>query len=187
MLESGTASFPLARSIRTDEGAPIGEVFSFVSGLYFRGKLAYARRFAKPPRGRADQGVLIITPEDGLWTPGRRMGVDRLGRFAGVAVDSGNPAFRRPLEKSAEDLAADLGGRSDVVLLGSIASKKYVDVLGPIFGQQLLFPRDFVGRGDMSRGALMLRSVEEGRELEYASVVGSTRRGARAPRLGPPR
>ena len=34
-----------------DGGAPIGEVFSFLSSLYFRGKLTYAQRFAAPPTG----------------------------------------------------------------------------------------------------------------------------------------
>jgi hypothetical protein len=52
-----------------------------------------------------------------------------------------------------------------------------------MFGPRLHFPADFVGRGDMSRGGLMLRCVTEGRELEYAPILGATRRGARPPKL----
>jgi DNA polymerase (family 10) len=44
------ARFDLARQVRAAPGAPLGEVFSFLSGLYFRGKLAYAEAFARPPR-----------------------------------------------------------------------------------------------------------------------------------------
>ena len=41
--------FPLARALHSGEGATLGEVFSFLSGLYFRGKLAHAEAFARPP------------------------------------------------------------------------------------------------------------------------------------------
>jgi hypothetical protein len=71
------------------------------------------------------------------------------------------------------------------VLLGSIASPKYVDVLLDIFGNRLRFPRDFVGRGDMSRGGLLLRRAREGVELEYARIAGAARHGARPPKLPP--
>ena len=59
-------------------------------------------------------------------------------------------------------LAAEIGPDCDVVLLGSVASPKYVDVLTDIFGHRLRFPIEFVGRGDMSRGGLLLRQVQEG-------------------------
>jgi hypothetical protein len=72
-----------------------------------------------------------------------------------------------------------------VVLLGSIASDKYVNVLLDIFGEALLFPREFVGRGDMSRGGLMLRQVEDREELEYIPVAGAVRRGGRPAKLMP--
>jgi hypothetical protein len=71
----------------------------------------------------------------------------------------------------------------DVVLLGSIATGKYVDVLLEIMGTRLLFPTDFVGRGDMSRGALMLRAARKGSELSYEPVAGAVRRGRRARRV----
>ena len=63
------------------------------------------------------------------------------------------------------------------MLLGSIASPKYVDVLTGIFGARLLFPIAFVGRGDMSRGGLLLRHASDGVELDY--VAGARRVAAR--------
>src|SRR5262249_55103265 len=69
MMLKPNAQFDLARQLHDTAGAPLGEVFSFVSGLYFRGKLAYARRFARPP-DPADPvvagGVLVITTNAGL-------------------------------------------------------------------------------------------------------------------------
>ena len=98
-----------------------------------------------------------------------------------VAPD--NPKYRRPLERSAKAIAADIGADCEVVLLGSIASPKYVDVLG-IFGDRLVFPSAFVGRGDMSRGgvAAALRSASA-RELDYVPVAGAVRHGGRPPKL----
>lgn len=188
-IASPRASFDLAARLRHG-AAPIGEVFSFVSGLYFRGKLAYARAFARPPEPTgegtlAEDGVLIITSSAGLRAPDTPVTIDALRRFAAESVDAGNAAYRGPLVRSAEALAREVGPDCDVVLLGSIASPKYVDLLVDIFGQRLLFPSDFVGRGDMSRGGLMLRAVAAGLELEYQSVAGAVRRGPRPPKLEP--
>src|SRR5438477_10330555 len=58
------ARFELAMQLRTPMGASIGTTFSFLSGLYFRGKLAYAQRFANPPPGAC--GDLVITTNRGL-------------------------------------------------------------------------------------------------------------------------
>jgi len=41
----------------------------------------------------------------------------------------------------------------------------------------------FVGRGDMSRGGLLLRSVRYEVELDYVPVAGAVRHGPRPPRL----
>jgi hypothetical protein len=71
------------------------------------------------------------------------------------------------------------------VLLGSIATGKYVDLLLEVFGDSLRFPSDFAGRGDMSRGGLLLRCVDARRELAYAPIDGAPRHGPRPPRLGP--
>lgn len=183
---SERAGFDLATRLRGAEGAPLGEVFSFLSGLYFRGKLAYARAFACPPEGvdLDGSGVLVITPNAGLRAPDTRVTLEAIRGFAGVDVSADNPQYRRPLERSARALAEEIGD-CPVVLLGSIASAKYVDVLLGIFGDRLLFPEAFVGRGDMSRGGLLLRCVAAREELAYVPVAGAVRKGARPPKLDP--
>jgi hypothetical protein len=162
----------------------LGDVFMFVSGLYFRGKLTYALRFAAPPEPDSS-GVHIITPSAGLRSPDTYVTRHAIEAFSDADVHQDNPQYRRPLERSARAVARDIGSECDVVLLGSIASPKYVDVLLDIFGSRLRFPIDFVGRGDMSRGGLLLRQAREGTELEYVPVAGAVRHGARPPRLPP--
>jgi len=187
IIMSERATFELAVRLR-DQGAPIGEVFSFLSGLYFRGKLAYARAFARPPEPDSPisgAGAFVITPTAGLRSIDTPVTLAAIRAFAKVDVDAGNPMYRRPLEKSARAIASDIGPDCQVVLLGSIASSKYVDVLQSIFGTRLLFPADFVGRGDMSRGGLMLRCAASGEELHYVPVAGAVRHGQRPPRLDP--
>jgi hypothetical protein len=73
-----------------------------------------------------------------------------------------------------------------VVLLGSIATGKYTSALLEVFGRRLLFPAAFVGRGDMSRGGLLLRAARSGEELSYIPVAGATLHGPRPPKLPPP-
>jgi hypothetical protein len=182
LLQSPDPGHDLGRRIRGREGAELGEVFSFVSSLYFRGKLAYARAFARPPRGLA--GVHVITPCDGLRAPESPLRLGDLRRFAGVPVDAGEGRYRRPLLRDLRALAP-AWAEVEVVLLGSIASPKYVELLTAVIGARLFFPSDFVGRGDMSRGGLMLRCVQEGRELPYLPFVGAQRRGPRPARLPP--
>ena len=188
MVMSDRATFELAVQLRTADGAPIGEVFAFLSGLYFRGKLAYARAFARPPDPESSisgAGAFVITPSAGLRSIDTPVTLAALRGFARVDIDTANAKYRRPLESSARALAADVGPDCDVVLLGSIASPKYVDILQGIFGDRLLFPADFVGRGDMSRGGLMLRCVSASEELAYVPVAGAVRRGTRPPKLPP--
>ncbi len=188
MVMSERATFPLAARLRTREGAPLGELFSFMSGLYFRGKLAYARAFAAPPDRESaisGAGVFVITPIAGLRSADTLVTIDALRAFAGVDVAPDNPKYRRPLERSAKAIAADIGADCEVVLLGSIASPKYVDVLQGIFGDRLVFPSAFVGRGDMSRGGLLLRCVSSAEELDYVPVAGAVRHGGRPPKLDP--
>jgi hypothetical protein len=188
MLLSERASFDLARRVQSRQGAPLGEIFSFVSGLYFRGKLTYARAFARPvdpESALTGAGVFVITPNAGLRSPDTPVTIAALRAFAGVDVSCDNPKYRKPLESSARAIATEVGPACDVVLLGSIASSKYVDVLLGLFGERLLFPVDFVGRGDMSRGGLLLRAAHSREELTYAPVAGAVRHGARPPRLDP--
>lgn len=181
-LLNPAAEFPLALQLRQREGAPLGEVFAFLSGLYFRGKLTYARAFAT-----ADAAALIriITTSRGLLEPEYRVRAEDLREFAAVDLSAGWAAFQDPLLRDARRLDRELGGEARVVLLGSIASDKYVAPLTTVFGERLVFPTDFVGRGDMSRGGLMLRAAKSGEELGYEPVATAVRHGKRPPKLKP--
>jgi hypothetical protein len=160
----------------------LGEAFAFMSGLYFRGKLTYATAFGRGPNG--GPGALVITPTRGLQPPGLIVTPAMLLEFASLDVDAGSERYRVPLERDAERVAAELGTETSVILLGSIASDKYVRVLASAFGERLACPVDFIGRGDMSRGALLLRSAASGVELEYMPLsAASVRRGRRPPSL----
>jgi len=184
LLYNEQAQFPLARRLRGKGGASLGEVFAFLSGLYFRGKLAYAQAFAAPPPGVP--GVVVITTNEGLRAPTFPVSLARLRRYARGDIDLRVASYRRPLERDAKLLAAAAGPECEVVLLGSVATGKYVDLLLKIFGPALRFPADFAGRGDMSRGGLLLRCVDAGRELEYVRLDGGApRHGPRPPRLAP--
>lgn len=188
MMLSPTAQFEIARQLKSPQGALLGELFAFVSGLYFRGKLAYARRFARPPDPSepvAAGGVLVITSNAGLRAIDTPVTMDSFRGFGTGTIDLRNATYRMPLEQSAKALRDAIGPDCEVVLLGSVASGKYVDLLLPIFGDRLMFPLDFVGRGDMSRGGLMLRCVAAGFELPYVSLAGAVRHGQRPPKLEP--
>jgi hypothetical protein len=176
ILLNGRAAFPLALRLRSTRGVPLGEAFSFLSGLYFRGKLAYAERFARPPVGAG--GVQVITTDRGLLPSDTPVGVQDLRRFGTVDINQAHPAYRLPLERDTK-LLCQLQS-AEVVLLGSVATGKYIDVLLEVMGERLLFPTEFVGRGDMSRGALLLRAVRHEAELTYQPVAGAIRRGPRA-------
>jgi hypothetical protein len=188
-LLSPRAAFDLARRVQSPGGAAMGEVFAFISGLYFRGKLTYALRFASladhPARRELGGGVLVITPGAGLRTPDTHVNAEALQLFAQVDIDLANPVYRKPLVASARRLARAIGPEGEAVLLGSVATPKYVDVLLEVFGGRLLFPPSFVGRGDMSRGGLLLRQARAGVELEYVPVRDAVRHGPRPARLGP--
>lgn len=169
ILARAEAAFPLAERLRTPAGAPLGEVFSFLSGLYFRGKLAYAERFAGPPAGLP--GSLVITTNRGLLEPGTPVTRSELAAFGSVPIDPGDPRYRNPLVADVEALARRTDGESNFVLLGSIATRKYVELLLELLGERLLYPESFIGMGDMQRGALLLRAASSGSELPY--VVAS--------------
>lgn len=195
-LAAPRASFAAAGRLRSPEGLPIGEAFCFMSALYFRGKLAYARRFAsswaEPPvlpeqpgcggersgeRSRADLqlvpdagSILIIAPGFGLVSPEWPLTAERLRRLARTPVDPARRVYSAPLRRHARELASRLPAAARIVLLGSIATGKYLDLLLPILGERLLFPHAFAGTGDMRRGAMMLRAAASGEELEYAAA-----------------
>jgi hypothetical protein len=177
MLLNATASFPLAMRLREPEGAAIGDVFAFLSGLYFRGKLAYAGVFG--PRSS-----YVITTDRGLVSPNTRITRSDIEAFAGVDLAAAGDEFLKPLLRDAGRIARETGDEELIVLLGSIATKKYVEPLLKVFGTRLLFPREFVGRGDMSRGGLLLRHVDSKQQLEYTAVATAVRHGKRPPKLG---
>jgi hypothetical protein len=172
MLLREASEMTLARELR--EGRlTLGAAFSFMSGLYFRGKLAYASAFAA-----GSDLTWVITPTRGLQPPSLIVSTDLLREFAAVDVDAGDPRYRESLERDAQRLLRGLEPNTRLILLGSIATGKYVDVLRPIFGDRLYYPADFVSRGDMSRGGLMLRCAREGVELRYVKVTSTRPRSA---------
>lgn len=171
LLKSQTS--PLTARL-ANGGAPLGEVFTFMSSLYFRGKLAYANRF-----GRA----FVIAPGRGLLPADLLIRVDDLRQMATVPVDEAVAAFREPLVRDAGALAQRLDPSDQVVLLGSVATDKYVGPLLEIFGERLLFPATFAGRGDMSRGGLLLRCARTGTPLDCVSVRSAARHGPKPPKL----
>ena len=172
----------LALASKLKEGSlTLGQAFSFMSGLYFRGKLEYTRAF-----GRHSPPGLVITPTRGLLSPESIVSAPLLHEFAAVDVDAGDERYRLPLVESVERLRESLSTEARVFLLGSIATGKYVDLLTSVLGERLHFPTDFIGRGDMSRGGLMLRSVDSGIELPYTRLQPDVRRhGERPPKLAP--
>src|SRR5881628_202402 len=156
---SPNATFALAAALRSSDGAPLGDFFSFISQLYFRGKLTYARRFAAPPDPAnpiVGSGVHVITPNAGLRSPDTLVTHAAIRGFAQGDIDAGNKKYRGPLESSARTLAGEVGPDCDVV-----------------------------GRGDMSRGGLLLRHARDGVELPYVPILGATLHGARPPKLPP--
>jgi hypothetical protein len=167
--------------LRASGGAPLGDVFSFLSGLYFRGKLTYARAFATPEFA----SIRIITTDRGLLGPEVSVRPGDLEAFACVDLSEAGEEFLGPLMRDAVALERSIPPDAAVVLLGSIATNKYVGPLTKVFGQRLVFPPDFIGRGDMSRGGLLLRAATSGLELEYIPVENAVRHGKRPPKLEP--
>jgi len=184
MLMQEQAEFDLALRLRSGTAA-IGEVYAFISGLYFRGKLAYTGVFGAAPPGVAP--AMVIVPGIGLVSPETILSYDQLQNIANVPVDADNPAFSEPLTRDVALLDRQAGPDCRYVLLGSIATDKYTRALLQVLGDRLLFPVEFVGRGDMSRGGLMLRCARAAEELSYIAVQGATRRGNRPPKLKPSR
>ncbi len=169
-LTSANASFEAALLYRSRDGVPIAAAFAFMSALYFRGKIAYAAHFARPSTRFGGRGIYVIAPGFGLVSPDWCITEERMSVLRRTSVDLRETTYTKPLEREAEAVASRLDTNAQVILLGSVASGKYVDVLLPIFGNRLRFPGAFAGLGDMSRGGLMLRAVRENRELEYTTL-----------------
>lgn len=169
-LASPRATFNTALRFQSPDGVPIADAFEFMSSLYFRGKIAYARRFAVPSSIVGGDGIFVITSGFGLVPPDWAFTEERMKRMQKIDVDVSTRNYTKPLKEHAQLLARALDDDTQVVLLGSVATGKYVDVLLPILGDRLRFPALFAGLGDMSRGGLMLRAAREGRELQYTTL-----------------
>jgi hypothetical protein len=180
LLARPDAAFDLAVRLRSG-GATLGEAFAFVSGLYFRGKIAYTQAFAAPPEGIP--GAFVIASGLGLLPPETPITLAHLAKIKSVPIDPADRRYREPLERDCRTLLDLAGAGCDFILLGSVATAKYLEPMFAIFGDRLLFPEEFVGRGDMSRGGLLLRRVREGIELTYAPLGALTRHGPRPPKL----
>ena len=172
-LISPNANFDAARLYRSPEGVPISIAFAFMSALYFRGKITYALHFADP----TPDGVFIIAPGFGLVPYDWRITEERMKVMSKTDVDVRVRKYRKPLERDAAALGNAIGADAEVMLLGSVASGKYVDILLPLLGHRLRFPAAFAGMGDMARGGLLLRAVRANRELEYTTLDAPRHRG----------
>ena len=163
-LTSPNANFQAAQLYRSEEGVPIAVAFAFMSALYFRGKIAYALHFAPI------ENIFVITAGFGLVGPDWRVTPERMKIMSKTPIDSKKKSYRDPLKRDALALAERLDDDAQIVLLGSVASGKYVDILWPIFGSRLRFPAAFAGLGDMARGGLMLRAARADKELTYTTL-----------------
>ena len=184
LLLSPRANFELAKRVQTT-GAPLGEVFTFLSGLYFRGKSIYANRYARPYK--KVPGVYVIISNHGLLPIDTIVTKEDLISFGEIPIDPADKRYVQNLQDAAAKLLEKIPRNADVILLGSIGTPKYAELLTKIFGDRVKFPPDFVGRGDMSRGGLLLRRAESGEELEYVPITGAVRHGKRPPKLEPRR
>lgn len=174
-LMSPRARFDAAVRYRSEEGVPIALAFAFMSALYFRGKITYALQFAEASK------VFVIAPGFGLVSSSWCITEERMKTLRRTEVDARKRNYRKPLERDTKALAASLSDNAQVVLLGSVASGKYVDILWPILGDRLVFPSMFAGLGDMSRGGLLLRAARANRELEYTSLAAARHKDGNDP------
>ncbi|MDX1583536.1 MAG: hypothetical protein R3338_08050 [Thermoanaerobaculia bacterium] len=168
-LRSKHAMFEAAKAYRNG-GVPIGQAFSFMSALYFRGKLTYARRFSVSPTPGSIEPVQIITAGYGLVSPDWLIDQKRMRRLQRTKIDPRSRTYRSTLQKDVRRLRDECDESVRFVLLGSVATGKYVDVLHPILRDRLKFPASFVGIGDMQRGSIMLNAARSGVELEYVGM-----------------
>jgi len=168
-LLNASAELDLARALRSPNGAPLEQAFSFVSSLYFRGKAEYARRFGRALAG--GPSAFVMTAGGGLCSLDEPITKTRLEAWQRVAVSEQNPHFTAPLQRHACQLLDAHEPSARFVLLGSVRTRKYVSPLLEVFGSSLLYPRRFAGLGDMSRGALLLRAAADGVELDYVPIA----------------
>ena len=98
------ADFEMAVRLRQG-GVPLGDLFTFISGLYFRGKLAYARTFCDVPPGT--HGVLVITSSGGLVSPEAVITLKRLQEIASGSVDPLDRRYTTLLERGPQIISRE--------------------------------------------------------------------------------
>jgi hypothetical protein len=180
MLLNPKSQFELAQRLRTS-GITLGEAYSFMSSLYFRGKLSYAATFANQTHDQPS--IQIITPTRGLLSPHTTLNLSDLSDLGLERILEKNPRYRDPLERDLRKLSESLGTEGKVIFLGSLGTKRYIPLLKEILGNRILVPRDFLGMGNMKRGAVLLRCVREHRQLSYVTLADTE--VTRKPKLGP--
>lgn len=164
----GTCGAGFMYRLLRDETVPLGDVYEFISSLYYRGKRRYAWTFGRAAPAHAK--ALTITSNRGLVPDDAPVTLEELRGFASQAIDPSDPGYRVALLETAGALSAELSRGGRAVLLGSIATDKYLEPLLDVLGDRLLVPAAFVGRGDMSRGSLMLKAAASGDELAYVTA-----------------
>ena len=184
MLLNPAASFDLAVRLRRGT-LSLGEAFAFMSGLYFRGKLAYGSRFG-PAIGGRDR-TFVITPTQGLRSPVSAVTIGSAARVRVGGRERGRSALPRAARARSPRARRVAGTRR---ARRPARQHRDVQVRGrppaASSGRASCFPPSFIGRGDMSRGGLLLRAAREGVELEYAPLDSVTQRhGPRPPKLEP--
>src|SRR5262249_9724347 len=142
--------------------------FAFISSLYFRGKLAYASAFGSPPPRLP--AAFVITGGHGLVSPETPITTAQLRQMGSIQIDVADERYCVPLEQHCRILDVHSGADCEFVPLGSLATPKYLKPIAGIFKHRLLFPDQFIGLGDFSRGGLMLRCAREGLQLKYSPV-----------------
>src|SRR3954452_11002775 len=112
MLMRPQAAFELAMQLRTPKGAAIADVFSFLSGLYFRGKVAYARAFGSVPKSfRGVEPAYVITAGTGLLPIPTCVTLDALQAMTEVSIDLEESRYVEPMRRDVEALAVKLAKR----------------------------------------------------------------------------
>src|SRR6188768_2698996 len=119
------ANFDLAIRLRQGQ-ATVGEVYAFISNLYFRGKLAYVNAFGD---------ALVIVPGRGLLPPATVLSHSEFLATGGIPVEEDNDAFQQPLLRDARQLN-ETSPDCQCILLGSVATPKYTAALLKIFGER---------------------------------------------------
>ena len=97
LLLNPRATFALARTFH-QRGLALADVFSFASALYFRGKIAYARRFADGERGDL---IRVITATAGLLDPDTIVTPRALRLFGEIDIHEDDPRYHGPLRRDA--------------------------------------------------------------------------------------